>query len=97
MTFEEYESKLSDIVKSPDQAALLVQDVLSELKTDCETRASLEAAITEKDSRIKGLQDVNMKLYLQVTGSGNNQEPEEEKPKTFEEKLFELDKQNKGE
>lgn len=91
MKYEEYEQKLTDIVKNPDSAALAVQDILSELKSDCESLASLEAAVTEKDGRIKDLQNVNMQLFLRQTGGSPEQEPEEEKPKTFEEKLLEID------
>lgn len=97
MDYAKYEQALTSLVTNPDSAAIAVQDILKDLKTDCETFASMEASVTEKDGRIKDLQNVNMQLFLRQTGGAQEQEPEEEKPKTFEEKLFELDKQNKGE
>lgn len=90
MKYEEYESKLTDLVKNPDSAAIAVQDILKELKADSETFASLEASVSEKDGRIKDLQDTNMKLFLRQTGGSDEQEPEE---KTADEMLDELFKE----
>ena len=92
MKYEEYESKLvNEVLKNPDSAALAVQDILKELKTDCETMASLEAGIAEKDSRIRDLQDTNMKLFLQNC-SGTPDQDETEPPKlSFGEKLEQLE------
>lgn len=90
MKYEEYESKLTDLVKNPDSAAIAVQDILKELKADSETFASLEASVAEKDGRIKDLQDTNMKLFLRQTGGSDEQEPEE---KTADEMLDELFKE----
>lgn len=91
MKYEEYEQKLSECVKNPDSAALAIQDILKELKTDCETMASLEAGIAEKDGRIRDLQDTNMKLFLQNC-SGTPDQDETEPPKlSFGEKLEQLE------
>ena len=68
MTYEEYESRLSDIVKAPDTAPVAVQALLSELKADTDTLTSLRADIEQKDKKIKDLQDTNIKLFLQQTG-----------------------------
>ena len=43
MKYEDYEKKLTELVKNPDSAALAVQDILKDLKADSETFASLEA------------------------------------------------------
>lgn len=90
MKYEEYESALQNVVKNPDQAAIAVQDILKNLKSDSETFASLEASVAEKDGRIKDLQDTNMKLFLRQTGGTDEQDPPE---KTGDELLNELFKE----
>lgn len=96
MKYEEYEQKLSECVKNPDSAALAIQDVLKELKTDCETMASLEAGIAEKDGRIRDLQDTNMKLFLQNCSGNPDQDEAEPVKLSFGEKLEQLENNNGG-
>lgn len=91
MKYEEYEQKLSECVKNPDSAALAIQDILKELKTDCETMASLEAGIAEKDGRIRDLQDTNMKLFLQNCSGAPDQDEAEPVKLSFGEKLEQLE------
>lgn len=91
MKYEEYEQRLNNIVTNPDSAATAVLDILKEIKTDTETIASLEAGVTERDSRIKDLQDTNMKLFLRQTGQAENQEPEEKTPDQVLDELFKED------
>lgn len=88
MKYEEYEAKLTEVVKNPDQAALSVQDILKEIKADCETKASLEAGISERDGRIRTLQDTNMQLFMKVTGGKENQDPEDKTPDEVLNELF---------
>lgn len=90
MKYEDYEAKLTELVKNPDSAALAVQDILKDLKADSETFASLEANVAAQEGRIKDLQDTNMKLFLRQTGGAENQEPEE---KTADEVIDELFKE----
>lgn len=89
MKYENYEQKLTELVKSNPDSAVAVQDILAELKTDSETFASLEASVAEKDGKIRDLQDSNLKLFLRQTGEPN-QEPEE---KSVDEQLDELFKE----
>lgn len=91
MKYEDYEAKLTDIVKNPDSAALAVQDILKDLKADSETFASLEAGVAERDGRIKDLQDTNMKLFLRQTGGSVDQEPEEKSADEILNDLFKED------
>lgn len=90
MKYEDYEKKLTELVKNPDSAALAVQDILKDLKADSETFASLEANVAAQEGRIKDLQDTNMKLFLRQTGGDSGQEPEE---KTADEVIDELFKE----
>lgn len=96
MKYEDYEAKLTELVKNPDSAALAVQDILSELKTDCETMASLEAGVAERDGRIRSLQDTNMQLFLRQTGGSDSHDEEEPKPLTFGEKLAQIEAEQNG-
>lgn len=86
MKYEDYESKLTSIVSNPDSAPIAVQELLSEIKSDTETIASLQAGIEERDTRIRDLQDTNMKLFIGQTGQVED-DPEE---KTADEILDEL-------
>lgn len=79
MKYEDYEKSLSEVVKNPDQAAIAVQDILKNLKADSETFAALEASVSEKDGRIRDLQDVNTKLFLRCTGGEDNTDDDDEK------------------
>lgn len=88
MKYEEYESKINDLVKNPDSAATAALDLLKEIKADSETMASLEASITEKDGRIKSLQDTNMKLFLRIGGGTDDPDPEEKTPDEVLNDLF---------
>lgn len=80
MKYEDYEAKLTELVKNPDSAAVAVQDILKDLKADSETFASLEADIAAKDGRIRDLQDTNTKLFLRQTGGSDSQDEEEKSP-----------------
>ena len=91
MKYEDYEKSLSEVVKNPDQAAIAVQDILKNLKADSETFAALEASVSEKDGRIRDLQDVNTKLFLRCTGGEDNTADDEEK--TADEIIDELFKE----
>lgn len=90
MKYEDYEAKLTELVKNPDSAALAVQDILKDLKADSETFASLEANVAAQEGRIKDLQDTNMKLFLRTTGGPSDEEPDE---KSVDEQIDELFKE----
>lgn len=64
MTYAEYESRLSDVVKKPDEAPVLVKALLQEIKADTDTLDTLRTDIEAKDEKIRSLQDTNMKLFL---------------------------------
>lgn len=64
MTYAEYESRLSDVVKKPDEAPVLVKALLQEIKADTDTLDTLRTDIEAKDEKIRSLQDTNLKLFL---------------------------------
>ena len=88
MKYEDYEAKLTELVKNRDSAEIVVQDILKDLKADSETFASLEADIAVKDGRIRDLQDTNTKLFLRQTGGSESQNEEEKSPDDVLNELF---------
>lgn len=91
MKYEDYEAKLNDVVKNPDSAATAVLDILKEIKADTDTLASLEAGISERDGRIRDLQDTNMKLFLRQTGDNGQKDDEDKTPDEMLDDLFKED------
>lgn len=90
MLYDDYEKRVTALVSNPDQAPITAQEILSEIKTDTEKIASLEASIAEKDARIRDLQDTNMRLFLSQSTPVED-EPEE---KSADEILAELFKED---
>lgn len=90
MLYDDYEKRVTALISNPDQAPVTAQEILSEIKTDTEKIASLEASIAEKDARIRDLQDTNMKLFLSQSTPVED-EPEE---KSADEILAELFKED---
>lgn len=90
MLYEDYEKRVTALVSQPDQAPITAQEILSEIKTDTEKIASLEASIAEKDARIRDLQDTNMKLFLSQS-TPIEEEPEEKSADEILDELFKED------
>lgn len=86
MTYQEYEAALNGVVQNPDTAPAAVQAILQEIKTDTEALANAINGISEREARIRDLQDTNIKLFMSQTGSPEN-DPEPEPEMTFEELL----------
>lgn len=76
MKYEEFKTKLTDIVKDADTALSKLPAFLEEVKTDYEALSGAIEKVTESDKRIRDLQDTNMKLFLAQTGQAA--EPDEE-------------------
>ena len=86
MTYQEYEAALMGIVQNPDTAPTAVQSLLQEIKTDTDALATAINGISERDARIRDLQDTNIKLFMSQSGAPEN-DPEPEPEMTFEELL----------
>nr|DAN07093.1 MAG TPA: Phi29 scaffolding protein [Caudoviricetes sp.] len=78
MTYEEYEKRINDALANADTAPTEFVNILSELKTDLTAKDTLETEKTELETRVRDLQDTNMKLYLSVTGTSDEDEEEDE-------------------
>lgn len=86
MTYKEYETALNGIVQNPDTAPTAVQSLLQEIKTDTEALATAINGISERDARIRDLQDTNIKLFMSQSSAPEN-DPEPDPEMTFEELL----------
>lgn len=78
MTYEEYEQRINNALANADTAPTEFVSILSELKTDLTAKDTLETEKTELETRVRDLQDTNMKLYLSVTGNSTEEEEEDE-------------------
>lgn len=78
MTYEEYETRINGALANPDTAPTEFVNILSDLKTDLTAKDTLETEKTELETRVRDLQDTNMKLYLSVTGKSDGDEEEDE-------------------
>lgn len=87
MTYAEYESRLSDVVKKPDEAPVLVKALLQEIKADTDTLDTLRTDIEAKDEKIRSLQDTNMKLFLSQTSEDTDQKESWEDMEPGEDKM----------
>ena len=78
MTYEQYEERINKALTNADTAPTEFVNILSELKTDLTAKDTLETEKTELETRVRDLQDTNMKLYLSVTGNSDEEEDEDE-------------------
>lgn len=78
MTYEEYEKRINGALANADTAPTEFVNILSDLKTDLTAKDALETEKTELETRVRDLQDTNMKLYLSVTGASDEDEEEDE-------------------
>ena len=78
MKYEEYEQRINNALANADTAPTEFVSILSELKTDLTAKDTLETEKTELETRVRDLQDTNMKLYLSVTGGSADDEEEDE-------------------
>lgn len=77
MKYDEYVTKINNVLSEPDTALTNVTGVFDELKTDLETRDTLRAENETLKKRISDLQDTNMKLYLSITGKEDTTEEDD--------------------
>ena len=77
MKYDDYVSKIKEVLAEPDTALTNVTGVLDELKADLTSKESLEAENETLKKRISDLQETNMKLYLSITGTDTETEDDE--------------------
>lgn len=76
MKYEEYKTIINDVIKSEKLDQLVT--VLDSIKEDLTTRDNYAKLNSEQETKIRELQDTNMKLFLaQTSASPVKEEPEE--------------------
>lgn len=83
MTYEEYEAAINKMVAEPETAPIAAQSLLQAIKDDGAALDAAQAAIRDRDDKIRTLQDTNIKLFLTQTGTTSDQIEEDEGPKDF--------------
>lgn len=78
MTYEEVKKKVTEVLQQPDSALVAIQPILEEIKADYEALVSLTSKVEAQDTRIRDLQDTNMKLFLSQTGQVSDKEAEDD-------------------
>ena len=77
MTYDEYKTAIDTAVSNPDTGLGALPALMENLKTDLGQIETLNATITERDNKIRELQDTNMKLYMQIGGGSEPDEQDE--------------------
>lgn len=97
MTYDELQKKVTAVLQQPDSALVAIQPILEEIKADYETMVSLTDKVTKQDTRIRDLQDTNMKLFLAQTGqapdAGKEEDEELEGPDAIDAFVANLNKE----
>lgn len=78
MTYEQYEQRINSALANADTAPTEFVNILSELRTDLTAKDTLETEKAELETRVRDLQDTNMKLYLSVTGTSTEDDEDDE-------------------
>lgn len=76
MTYDEVQAKMRAAISNADTMESEVEKVLADIKTDYENAANLNTQLEEQKARILDLQDTKQKLYLQIAGQEEKDEPE---------------------
>lgn len=83
MKIEEYKTHLQKAVINPEKTAEIITNLLPELEKDLTEKESLVTLNSEQETKIRELQDSNVKLFLAATGGkpdGENTDPEDKTP-----------------
>lgn len=76
MTYDEYNQVAQGL--TAENAPVIIKNILENIKTDLDERDAFKASVEDKDSKIRDLQDTNMKLFLSQTSGKPNNDPEPE-------------------
>lgn len=97
MKYEDYENIAKGL--TTENAPDVVKQLLENIKADTESIEALTKSNEEKDTKIRDLQDTNIKLFLSQTGKANDDAKDEEALVEEEHKAVETEIDNilKGE
>lgn len=74
MKIEDFKKRFNSIIENPDTGVADAPTFLEEVEADYTSAGALAEKVTELESRVKDLQEANIKLYLAQTGTA----PEED-------------------
>ena len=74
MKIEDFKKRFNSIIENPDTGVADAPSFLEEVEADYTSAGALAEKVTELESRVKDLQEANIKLYLAQTGTA----PEED-------------------
>ena len=97
MKYEDYENIAKGL--TTENAPDVVKQLLENIKADTESIEALTKSNEEKDTKIRDLQDTNIKLFLSQTGKANDDAKDDEALVEEEHKAVETEIDNilKGE
>lgn len=76
MKYEDYENIAKGL--TTENAPDIVKQLLDNIKADTESIEALTKSNEEKESKIRDLQDTNIKLFLSQTGKADDGSPSDE-------------------
>lgn len=76
MKYEDYENIAKGL--TTENAPDIVKQLLENIKADTESIEALTKSNEEKETKIRDLQDTNIKLFLSQTGKADDDSPSEE-------------------
>lgn len=93
MTYDEYKSKINDMIANPDKVAVYAVDLLAELEKDTSIITQAHIDKQASDAKIRELQEANYQMFLRMTdgqpssnAASGAQEPENVIAAIFDEK-----------
>ena len=76
MTYEEYEGIAKTL--TTENAPEVVKQMLDNIKVDMESMSALVQSKTDLETKVRDLQDTNIKLFLSQTGKADDESSEED-------------------
>ena len=84
MTYEDVESGIKDLISKPETATANGLKLLEAIKSDYDAMSSLITEREQMQTKIKDLQDTNIKLFLSQTSSVDDQNDKTEEEQADE-------------
>lgn len=69
MTYDEYKTKINEMIANPDKVAVYAVDLLAEIEKDTSIISQGHAEKQAAESKIRELQEANYQMFLRMTDS----------------------------
>lgn len=67
MTYDEYKSKINEMIANPDKVAVYAVDLLAEIEKDTSIISQAHVDKQASESKIRELQEANYQMFLRMT------------------------------